>query len=439
MPSVVAQLGLLSLVSSALAVPWGGHSQQDYSHHYHVYGSGSSSAAASRTGAPFDLRNSTGVDGVAASTGFPSAGFAASTERVTSTQRVFVTVSSAASSSSDVASTSHAVAPADATSLTISLNQKRRTRTTTTSTTSTSSSTTTTNSGSSSVAAVAAATTTRATTTTSTTSTTTTSSSTTTTISKSSSVAAVAAATTTRAATTTSTTSAKASTSSSASSVAVAATTASASTLSGKRGLAYNDGSLTNYFTGSSLVTWGHNWANAPSGLASSFEFVPLLWGTASGFTSGWSAAATSAISKGATHLMSFNEPDLSTQANLSPEAAAAGYKTYMMPFQGKAKLGAPAVTNGGGAMGLTWMKNFMTACSGCQIDFVAIHWYDSATNIAYFKNHVTNATAMAGGRPVWITEFGASGTDAEVNTFLQTVLPWLDQQPSIERYAYFM
>ncbi|TKA50083.1 hypothetical protein B0A49_13281, partial [Cryomyces minteri] len=402
MPSIVAQLGLLSLVSSALAVPWGGHSQQDYSHHYHVYGSGSSSAAASRTDAPFDLRNSTGVDGVAASTGFPSAGFAASTERVTSTQRVFVTVSPVASSSSDAASTSHAVAPADATSLTISLNQKRRTRTTTTSTTSTSSSTTTTTSGSSSVAAVAAATTIKAT-------------------------------------TTTSTTSAKASTSSSASSAAVAATTASASTLRGKRGLAYNDGSLTNYFTGSSLVTWGYNWANAPSGLASSFEFVPLLWGTASGFTSGWSAAATSAISKGATHLMSFNEPDLSTQANLSPEAAAAGYKTYMMPFQGKAKLGAPAVTNGGGAMGLTWMKNFMTACSGCQIDFVAIHWYDSATNIAYFKDHVTNAIAMAGGKPVWITEFGASGTDAQVNTFLQTVLPWLDQQPSIERYAYFM
>ncbi|KAL2358346.1 hypothetical protein BJ546DRAFT_834327, partial [Cryomyces antarcticus] len=208
---------------------------------------------------------------------------------------------------------------------------------------------------------------------------------------------------------------------------------------SGKRGLAYNDGSLTNYFTGSSLVTWGYNWANAPSGLASSFEFVPLLWGTASGFTSGWSAAATSAISKGATHLMSFNEPDLSAQANLSPEAAASAYKTYMMPFQGKAKLGAPAVTNGGGAMGLTWMKNFMTACSGCQIDFVAIHWYDSATNIAYFKDHVTNATAMAGGKPVWITEFGASGTDAQVNTFLQTVLPWLDQQSSIERYAYFM
>ncbi len=48
--------------------------------------------------------------------------------------------------------------------------------------------------------------------------------------------------------------------------------------------------------------------------------------------------------------------------------------------------------------------------------------------------------TAQANGiSEVWITEFGATGTDAEVESFLQTVLPWLDSQPMITRYAYFM
>jgi len=45
----------------------------------------------------------------------------------------------------------------------------------------------------------------------------------------------------------------------------------------------------------------------------------------------------------------------------------------------------------------------------------------------------------MGGNRPVWITEFAGSGTIDEQNTFLETVLPWLDAQPYVERYAYFM
>ena len=45
----------------------------------------------------------------------------------------------------------------------------------------------------------------------------------------------------------------------------------------------------------------------------------------------------------------------------------------------------------------------------------------------------------MGGNRPVWITEFAGSGTADEQNTFLETVIPWLDAQPYVERYAYFM
>jgi hypothetical protein len=66
------------------------------------------------------------------------------------------------------------------------------------------------------------------------------------------------------------------------------------------------------------------------------------------------------------------------------------------------------------------------------------IHWYDSATNIDYFKSHVQQAHDISG-KPVWITEFGASGSDDQVNSFLKTVLPWLDEQDYVERYSYFM
>lgn len=219
-----------------------------------------------------------------------------------------------------------------------------------------------------------------------------------------------------------------------------AAASSSSSSSSGKRGVAYNDATLASIFESSSEVTWGYNWGQSSSGLSSSFKYVPMLWGTSSTFTSDWSAAASSAISSGSTHLMGFNEPDLSTQSDLTPAAAATAWKTYMEPFAGQAKLGAPAVTNGAGSMGLDWLAAFLEECSDCTIDFVSIHWYDSASNTAYFQEHVANATSVAGNLPVWVTEFGCtSGTDDEISSFLETVMPWMDSQSYVEAYSYFM
>ena len=58
---------------------------------------------------------------------------------------------------------------------------------------------------------------------------------------------------------------------------------------------------------------------------------------------------------------------------------------------------------------------------------------------MAYFKSHVNEARKIARGRPIWITEFKASGSDEQVAAFLDQVLPWLDQSSDIHRYAYFM
>ncbi|TGO16755.1 hypothetical protein BTUL_0024g00250 [Botrytis tulipae] len=247
---------------------------------------------------------------------------------------------------------------------------------------------------------------------------------------------AKAAATSTKAAATTLATSAKAS------SAAAAASSSSYSSSSsgGKRGVAYNTADFVTQFTGSSKVAWAYNWGSSSDGLsASGIEFVPLLWGLKSTFTGAWSAAASSAIASGSKHLMSFNEPDLSTQANIGASDAAAGYKTYMQPFAGKAKLGAPAVTNGASPMGLAWLKSFMSSCSDCTIDFVCIHWYDSASNVAYFKQYVQDAYTAGGNRPLWITEFQASGSTDEQNAFMKEVLPWLDASTMVDRYAWFM
>lgn len=38
--------------------------------------------------------------------------------------------------------------------------------------------------------------------------------------------------------------------------------------------------------------------------------------------------------------------------------------------------------------------------------------------------------------KPIWLTEFAGSGSSAEQQAFFKQVLPWMEQQPWIERYA---
>jgi len=207
-----------------------------------------------------------------------------------------------------------------------------------------------------------------------------------------------------------------------------------------KRGVPYNDASLVLPFLGSgSQITWSYNWGNAPSGLTSGIEFVAMLWGLADEFTSGWSAAASSAIASGSTALLYCNEPDLAAQSNLSPQDAATGYMTYMQPFAGKAKLGMCATTNGGAPMGLSWTESFLEACTDCQIDFCPFHFYDSATNIDYFKSYVQDAYKACGNRPIWFTEVGVTGSDEEITEWIQEVIPFVESLGYVDRIAYFM
>ena len=93
--------------------------------------------------------------------------------------------------------------------------------------------------------------------------------------------------------------------------------------------------------------------------------------------------------------------------------------------------------------MGTTWLSEFFTACNGeCKVDFVAFHWYADASNFAYFQQQVQDviSTAQANGvSKVWLTEFGATGSDADVSSFLSQAMEYLDGQEAVERYAYFM
>lgn len=124
----------------------------------------------------------------------------------------------------------------------------------------------------------------------------------------------------------------------------------------------------------------------------------------------------------------------------MSLNDSVSGYQQWMNPLAGTVRLGAPAVTNGGGTMGLTYLRSFLAQCTGCHIDFVPVHWYGDAGNSSGFEWYVQQAYAAGGNRPLWITEFGTtSGSAEETEGFLSSVSQWMDGQAMVERYAWFM
>jgi hypothetical protein len=118
---------------------------------------------------------------------------------------------------------------------------------------------------------------------------------------------------------------------------------------------------------------------------------------------------------------------------------AVAAHKKYMQPLAGSGlKIGSPAVTNANEAnKGINYLKQFMSGCSDCQIDFVVAHYY-AWDNVDDFKNYLTKFHDTFK-KPVWLTEFGINPGQGDANAFLKKVLPWLDQTEWIHRYAYHM
>ncbi|MCJ1450144.1 hypothetical protein MMC28_000473 [Mycoblastus sanguinarius] len=235
--------------------------------------------------------------------------------------------------------------------------------------------------------------------------------------------------------------------------------TSTGSSSGGKRGLAYNSSSPSlDMFDSYSELTWAFDWDSDPAGAPAKYQFVPTMFSTLPVHTTDWDANANKAISGSGTHyLMSFNEPDMPLpQANMPISVAVPAWNQYMKGYaSNNVKLGSPSVSNGVGTnpttgqpMGLDWLTPFLKACTGCPVGFVPVHWYgctnscSTSDDVALFQKQMTDAMNAAispvdGSKlPVWIPEFQCFG---DQEAFLQQVLPWLDGQSQIERYAYFM
>lgn len=183
---------------------------------------------------------------------------------------------------------------------------------------------------------------------------------------------------------------------------------------------------------------WKYNWNNSENSTRD-VQYIPIRqqrW---------WPGLGSDWKTRGSEHVLGYNEPDKSDQANM-----AVGDAIYSWPdlLGTGLRLGSPATSDGGRS---SWLYPFMTQAdaAGLRVDFTAVHYYwcfnpadpNGAANQMYnFLKEVYDTTK----RPIWITEWnnGANWTgcgdpsSAQQEACVNAMIDMLDSTPWVERYA---
>ncbi|MFZ5892459.1 MAG: glycosyl hydrolase [Myxococcota bacterium] len=202
-----------------------------------------------------------------------------------------------------------------------------------------------------------------------------------------------------------------------------------------KRGIAANTAPGT-AFSGS--ITWWYNWAISGTGAGSGIEFVPMVWG---------SGSVNANLPTGAKFLLTFNEPNFHAQANLTAQQAASYWPTLEAKAAG-IPLVSPAMNfcgpaaNCNGTNPYQYLKDFFAACTNCQVDYVAVHWYNC--DLPSLRDYLEPGGNLEGfeqfGKPIWLTEFSCdenASVEAQ-ETFMRAAIPYLEQSTKVFRYSWF-
>jgi hypothetical protein len=195
-------------------------------------------------------------------------------------------------------------------------------------------------------------------------------------------------------------------------------------------------------------ITWWYNWSNQGSSGTTGIEYVPMIWG---------SASLNAAIPAGSHYLLGFNEPNFKSQADLTSQQAATDWPTLETTANGiplvspgvnycgsstdSSQCTDPAVTDP-----YTYLKDFFGDCSGCEVDYVAAHWYncDLPSLQAYLEGNLDAGGGLQGfvqfKKPIWLTEFSCDGSHsvADQKAYMQAAIPYLENNPNVFRYSWF-
>lgn len=182
--------------------------------------------------------------------------------------------------------------------------------------------------------------------------------------------------------------------------------------------------------------SWYYSWRREPT-ICKDVEAVPMLWDEASvdkeiGGNSDW--------------LLGFNEPDLPTQANITPTLAAELWHEIERVYPDK-RLVSPSV------LSLAWLNEWYGACRvlygrAPRLDAIAVHCYGAWTAAGGAMTCIDTLGrfvdwAKAHDVPeVWITEYAflpcwSEGEPGSIE-FMDAMQTYFKSEPAITRHAWF-
>lgn len=192
-------------------------------------------------------------------------------------------------------------------------------------------------------------------------------------------------------------------------------------------------------------ATWYLDWSTAPESIAapSGVHFVPMIWGAGN-----VTAGALSRAKRYGPDLLTFNEPDMSSQSDMTVAKALALWpKLETTGLQ----LSSPAVATGAATRG-GWLDRFMrgAATRHYRVDFIALHWYggDFTTSaaVSQLRTYLVAVHDRYPKLPIWLTEYSlinfGSGprypTGAQQASFVAASVSMLDGLRYVARFAWF-
>ncbi|MDG4836466.1 sigma-70 family RNA polymerase sigma factor [Micromonospora sp. WMMD967] len=194
-----------------------------------------------------------------------------------------------------------------------------------------------------------------------------------------------------------------------------------------------------------SKAGWYYTWGTQHPGISTprGVTFVPMIR-SAENVTAPELARAKAA----GPDLLTFNEPDMPEQANMTVEQALDLWPQLMATGS---RLGSPAVAVGApDPQG--WLDRFMTGAQarGHRVDFITVHWFgaDFATAAAVDQlRQYLQAVYQRYRKPIWLTEFALIRFDGggaqfpgqeQQAAFLTAATAMLGQLTYVQRYAWF-
>ena len=149
--------------------------------------------------------------------------------------------------------------------------------------------------------------------------------------------------------------------------------------------------------------SWYNDWAAGGATDNPDFEYVPMRHNL------GWDSFETINTRNNVSHVLGYNEPDHTDQANCTPIQAIRQWPELL---KSGLRLGSPTPD----AIRKDWLVKFLELADSLnyRVDFVVGHMYWNGQSGQNLYNGVVDAcTRLYGGRPMWITEWnnGANWT----------------------------